>query len=178
MAQSLAQSLAHSPEDPIITVSRAVPIITNLDPIPGTLEVGDSMDVERRELVEQTREEMVKVFRRAGVKLHKVANWATKRRRRDILGLMIKSDVDLDKPDRSGWTPLGRAVMAGDRETVEMLVGAGASVTAPDGMGNTPLKYALMCRHRAIGKILRSHRAKNPNLQSDDDSHSSSGDSV
>ena len=123
-------------------------------------------------LVEKTQREMVQVLKSAGIKLHKVAGWAVKKRRRDILNLLITSvhNVDLDKPGSSGYTPLGLAVLAGDKQTVKILVDAGASVDYHDEFGNTPLKYASLTHHRAIGRILR--RSIYPGEKEDDEPES------
>ena len=100
---------------------------------------------------------MVQLFKSAGLKMHKVASWAVKKRRRDILKLLILSapNIDLDKPAASGYTPLGMAVLSGDKESVKILTEAGAGIDCQDDFGNTPLKYAGLTHHRAIGRILR-----------------------
>ena len=87
--------------------------------------------------------------------MDKVASWAVKRRRRDILKLLIKSDVDLDKTDNRGYTPLGLAVLYGDKQTVNILTQAGASVDLQDEFGNTPLKFAHLTHRRSIAQLLR-----------------------
>jgi len=52
----------------------------------------ESPDVtmENQDVVQKSKEDLVKVFLTAGVKLDKVASWAVKRKRRDILKLHAK----------------------------------------------------------------------------------------
>ena len=114
--------------------------------------------MEPSELVKKTQRDMLKVFKSSGIKLHMVASWAVKKRKHDILKLLIEQNVDIEHPNNSGFTPLGLAVLAGDKKTVEMLCESGASVDLMDGNGITPLKYANLTHHRAIGQVLRSYR--------------------
>ena len=126
------------------------------DVVPPKMEIESVIpDHDQEMIVQKTKEDLIKVFKTAGVKMDKVASWAVKRRRRDILKLLIKSDVDLDKTDKRGYTPLGLAVLYGDKQTVNILTQAGASVDLQDEFGNTPLKYAHLTHRRSIAQLLR-----------------------
>ena len=160
-----------NPQSNLPLATNPPPMATGFSPPLGSPDV----TMESPEIVQKTREDLIKVFRTAGVKMDKVASWAVKRRRRDILKLLIKSNVDLDKSDNRGYTPLGLAVLAGDKKTVHILTEAGASVDLQDDFGNTPMKYAALTHHRSIAQLLRRHVVK---LNSKDDDEISSPESL
>ena len=149
----------------------AVPVPVNVVVPP---QESPDVTMENQYVVQKTKEDLVKVFRTAGVKLDKVASWAVKRKRRDILKLLAKSSVDLDKTDSRGFTPLGLAVLQGDNQTCHILAEAGASVDLPDGFGNTPLRYASLTHRRSIGQLLRRHVNKSYSKEDSPESSPSS----
>lgn len=52
-----------------------------------------------------------------------------------------------------------RAIMAGDRALVRLLLVAGAPVNAPDSLGNTALHWAVLMQDEELSTLLRAHGA-------------------
>ena len=88
----------------------------------------DRVPESNSEIESKARKEMLKELKKSGVKLSKAANWAVHHRKRPFLKELLEMNVDVDKVNSKGHTPLGTAVMAGDRLTVEILIENGASV--------------------------------------------------
>jgi len=61
----------------------------------------------------------------------------------DELQEILKSDVDLDKKDRSGMSQLHCAVREKNEKIAMILLETGADVTIQDNEGKTPLHYAV-----------------------------------
>lgn len=53
-----------------------------------------------------------------------------------------------------GASPLHLAALAGDRATVESLLGSGANANVSDDLGARPLHYAARAGHRAVAELL------------------------
>jgi ankyrin repeat protein len=69
-------------------------------------------------------------------------------------------DGDGDPPRvEGGFTPLLYAVLAGDLESVRVLLQAGANINEPGGDGVTPLMVALAKRHEPIALFLLDNGA-------------------
>ena len=81
---------------------------------------------------------------------------------KEIAELLIANgaDVNAKDKDRSGSTPLSKAVIEGHNEIVELLIAKGADVNAKDGYGNTPLDWAIKYKHPKIADLLRKHGGK------------------
>lgn len=58
--------------------------------------------------------------------------------------------IDLDKVDKSGWTPLCKSISADDLETVEKLLVNDANVNSNNGKGYLPLMIAIMEDHKLV----------------------------
>jgi len=78
---------------------------------------------------------------------------------------LVKQDASLANAFSSdGFMPLGLAVFFGHRETVEVLLAAGAEVNTAsrETMKVTPLHSAAAAREVAIARLLIDHGAKQP----------------
>ncbi|MBR6976319.1 MAG: ankyrin repeat domain-containing protein, partial [Ottowia sp.] len=69
-------------------------------------------------------------------------------------------DVDINKRDANGQTPLMLAAEAGDIERVRRLIAVGAKLDDADKQGNTALSLAQAAGHKDIVKMLRSAGAR------------------
>ena len=105
-------------------------------------------------------EDFLAILNRSGTKLNKVVLWAIKRRRNDVLELVVDHAANLEKCDSRGFTPLSRAVITGDSKAVKMLLEAGADPEGEDDCGMTPLQYARQCRRRKIASMIRQYLKK------------------
>jgi ankyrin repeat protein len=71
-----------------------------------------------------------------------------------IRALLDAGRVDVDAPSRDGTPPLHWAVRAGDRDSVERLLAAGADVNAANRYGVRPLNVALEAGDAALTRRL------------------------
>jgi hypothetical protein len=55
------------------------------------------------EIVERTQKEFVKILQKSRIKLNKVASWAVKQKRRDVLKVLLEQNVDIDSIN-SSWS--------------------------------------------------------------------------
>jgi ankyrin repeat protein len=106
------------------------------------------------------QKEVVEVLLASGLELNVFEAAATGQTER--VRSLIKKDASLANafsPD--GFTPLGLAVFFGHRETVEMLLAAGAEVNTAsrESMKVTPLHSAAAARQAAIARVLIAHGA-------------------
>jgi ankyrin repeat protein len=69
------------------------------------------------------------------------------------------ADVNAYADNELGVHPLNSAVAAGQGETVELLLEAGADPNAPTRSGHTPLDAALANGDEEIAKLLHAHGA-------------------
>ncbi len=67
--------------------------------------------------------------------------------------------IQVDPADNTGATPLIRAVVAGKKEVVEMLLAKGANIAAKDFEGNTPLHHACYEQKVDIALLLAEAKA-------------------
>jgi ankyrin repeat protein len=63
-------------------------------------------------------------------------------------------NVDIDKVDDIGWTPLLKAIEYGHETTVHILIEAGADINKASYSGWTPLSLATTKGYETILKIL------------------------
>ena len=68
--------------------------------------------------------------------------------------LLGRNDVNPDKPDNKGQTPLSCAAKNGHVGVVEILLGRG-DVKQPNNKGQTPLSYATRNRHTRVIALLQ-----------------------
>jgi len=66
---------------------------------------------------------------------------------------LIEGGADVNRRTPLGTTPLGRAVLAGFKEIVELLIAKGANVNAKDNWNWTPLHSAVY-GHKDIVELL------------------------
>ena len=65
-------------------------------------------------------------------------------------------DVDINKRDANGQTPLMLAAEAGDTDRVRSLIAVGAKLDDADKQGNTALSLAQAAGHKDIARMLRN----------------------
>jgi hypothetical protein len=70
-----------------------------------------------------------------------------------------EEDVDVDCPDKTGWTPLAVAVSNGFVTMAQRLLEWGADPGSKDSVGRTPLHHAAANAHPAAVPLLASHGA-------------------
>ena len=109
-----------------------------------------------------TVEEFMTILKQSRTKLEKVVLWAVAHKRQDVLSLVISSGANLEKYDTRGYTPLGRAVIAGEKKAVQMLLAAGADPEGEDGFGVKPLTYAKRGHRVIIGRLIREFIKNQP----------------
>ncbi|KAL4231203.1 Fibronectin type 3 and ankyrin repeat domains protein 1 [Mactra antiquata] len=91
-----------------------------------------------------------------GEHLHKALN----RQDMELLEKIIESgDVNIDVPDKYGFTPLMQASNKGYERCVDLLLKRGAEVDAQNDAGKTALMFACYSGHLDCVKILREHNA-------------------
>jgi len=70
--------------------------------------------------------------------------------------LLGRDEVSLDKPDRTGQTPLSRAACNGHEEVVKLLLGRDdVSPDTQDGSGRTPFSCAAENGHAGVMALLQ-----------------------
>ena len=74
-----------------------------------------------------------------------------------------------DAKDNGGHTPLMRAALEGQTETVKRLLSSGAQVNEQDEEGRTALMFSIINLHGDSAKILLEHGA-DPNIKANDGS--------
>lgn len=82
--------------------------------------------------------------------LHVAAYWGLK----EILGSLLKKDLNIDKSDSNGATPLLIAAMNGHTETASFLLDKGADINVLNHRGESPLYWAARNTHRATFALL------------------------
>ncbi len=88
-----------------------------------------------------------------------------------ILRLLLQEDKLLDglnKRNTQGQTPLIKAIVEGNSESVKLLIASGADINLPDNTGVTPLMYACMLNRSGIITELLSKADINVNAQTKD----------
>lgn len=82
---------------------------------------------------------------------------ATSDKRIDIARLLIEYGADINAPNKIfDVTPLMKAVRNGQKETVKMLLDAGADITPTDCFGYDALALANAYGHKKIANMLRN----------------------
>ncbi|KAJ7320048.1 hypothetical protein JRQ81_019559 [Phrynocephalus forsythii] len=76
-----------------------------------------------------------------------------------VLLCLLAHGVDVDHPDREGWTGLRAAAWGGHSEAVGILLRAGANVDGADAEGRTALRAAAWGGHEDIVATLLEHEA-------------------
>ena len=72
--------------------------------------------------------------------------------------LLRQDEVNPDKPDNWGKTPLMYAAEQGCEGVVKVLLGRrGINPDKPDNFGTTPLMYATWRGHKKVIALLRPH---------------------
>ena len=81
--------------------------------------------------------------------------------RAEVVRLFIQAGADVNVRDRRFWdaTPLERAAGMGDRETVALLLEAGANINATNAFGQTALWSAAMNGHADVIALLLARGA-------------------
>ncbi|KAL2841756.1 kinase-like domain-containing protein [Aspergillus pseudoustus] len=72
---------------------------------------------------------------------------------------LLSQNVDVQKADHNGDTPLGIAAGLGNAHIVRLLLNAGAKVNATSRGGETPLMLATRHNHRNVAQILLQYGA-------------------
>ena len=78
--------------------------------------------------------------------------------------LIQKSDIDLNKRDKFGFTPLIYASSRGSKEMVQTLIEKGADLNKGNLNGDGPLMWAILSNYQSIAKMLIEFGA-NPDQQ-------------
>jgi ankyrin repeat protein len=77
--------------------------------------------------------------------------------------LLGRDDVNPDKPDGYGWTPLGYAVRNGDEGVVKKLLGRNdVNPDKPDRYGWTPIRLATSYGHTGLIALLQPPASASP----------------
>ncbi|OQR95900.1 26S proteasome non-ATPase regulatory subunit [Thraustotheca clavata] len=88
--------------------------------------------------------------------------------RQEIVEILLDVTSDINKGDRSGSTPLMRAIGGRpSREIVMLFLDHNAKLTTKDINGNTPLHIAVMEGHESIARMLIEYGAKPSALNND-----------
>jgi ankyrin repeat protein len=82
-----------------------------------------------------------------------------------VVKQLIDAGAPLDHVNNLHWTAVIEAIVLGDggarhRETLRLLIGAGANLQLPDGQGHTPLQLARSRGHREMARMLEQAGAK------------------
>jgi hypothetical protein len=77
--------------------------------------------------------------------------------RPDLVERLLRAGADVGASHRNGWTALHSAAMCDDRETVAVLLAAGADPDAADDEGDTPLTVAVKNKCAGTAALL-AHR--------------------
>ncbi|HEU5227290.1 MAG TPA: sigma-70 family RNA polymerase sigma factor [Ktedonobacteraceae bacterium] len=75
---------------------------------------------------------------------------------REIVQLLLASNVEVNAQGRSGRTALHWAALKGYSELVQLLLRYGADATIPDELGRTAADWAFIKGYDAIAEVLRS----------------------
>jgi hypothetical protein len=76
-------------------------------------------------------------------------SWAARNGRQNVVGMLIKREVDLESKSFGGMRPLHHAVNSNEEVIIKELLAKGVDVNAVDESGNTPLHYG--CRRGVMG---------------------------
>jgi ankyrin repeat protein len=76
-------------------------------------------------------------------------SWAARNGRLNVVGMLIKREVDLESKSFGGMRPLHHAVNSNEEVIIKELLSKGVDVNAVDESGNTPLHYG--CRRGVMG---------------------------
>lgn len=68
--------------------------------------------------------------------------------------MLFRRELDLNKKNGGGWTPLMYASYIGHDTIVHLLLEAGVSVNVPTPEGQTPLMLASSCGNESIAYFL------------------------
>jgi ankyrin repeat protein len=86
-----------------------------------------------------------------------------------VVGLLNHHDVQVDRPDISGRTPLSLAASSGQIDIKRHLVGNGASVQSKDKVRRTPLSWAGTDKHKnANDKVIEFLLNKGSEINAED----------
>lgn len=77
-----------------------------------------------------------------------------------LVGRLVESGVDLNRPGPDGKQVLTRAVELGNVEVVSLLLRAGADANMPDAEGRRPLARARQLGHVPVARVLRAYGAQ------------------
>ncbi|ESO88400.1 hypothetical protein LOTGIDRAFT_125983 [Lottia gigantea] len=77
-----------------------------------------------------------------------------------VKSLINKHDVDIDKRNRGGWTPLMYASYIGHDAIAKLLIDAECDLNMKNNKGQTPLMLAASCGNEGVGHILVKQEAE------------------
>ncbi|XP_050416603.2 ankyrin repeat and SAM domain-containing protein 3 [Patella vulgata] len=77
-----------------------------------------------------------------------------------VRSLINKGEVDIDKRNRGGWTPLMYACYIGHEAIAKLLIDAECDINMKNNKGQTPLMLAASCGNEAVGHLLVKHEAE------------------
>lgn len=72
----------------------------------------------------------------------------------EFFSLLFSGDLDLNKRNCGGWTPLMYASYIGHDTIVHLLLEAGVNVNIPTPEGQTPLMLASSCGNESVAYFL------------------------
>ena len=78
----------------------------------------------------------------------------------EIAQMLLRRGARIEDHDEDLWTPLHRAVVAGNIQTVRLLLEHGPDVNARDKSGNTPSQLGSQRGHHKIVELLSKYGAK------------------
>jgi ankyrin repeat protein len=97
----------------------------------------------------------------AGANGRRPLNFAALQNDTAMIELLLELGADINRQNRSGFTPLHHAVEAEALEALALLVERGADTTIENGRGLTPGQYAVAARrHRAAKALGASPKAE------------------
>jgi ankyrin repeat protein len=77
----------------------------------------------------------------------------------ETVRMLLQRDVDIDRRNNRGQTPLGGVAFKGETEIVALLLGHGADINADNGHGMTPIMFAAMFGRTKVVAQLEAHGA-------------------